>query len=253
MKKRLKPRDKVFLVGAGPGDPELLTKKAERALKEADIILYDQLVGDKIIKSLPAGVKSIDVGKHAGHHKFEQDDINQMLVKYAKEGKVVVRLKGGDPYLFGRGGEEAEALIASGVEVEVIPGVTSAIAAPAYAGIPVTHRDYASVATFITGHEDPTKETSALDWSVLAEMRGTLVILMGMKRLEHNVNALLKYGKDPETPVALIEKGTTPEQRVTTGTLRDIVKIAKEAGVRPPAIVVIGGVVRLRKKLGRRE
>lgn len=245
-------KGKVYLVGVGPGDPGLLTKKAECIIKGADVILYDQLAGDEIVKLFPANATQIDVGKHAGRHKYEQDKINQMLIKYTKEGKVVVRVKGGDPYLFGRGGEEAEALAASGIEVDVIPGITSAIAAPAYAGIPVTHRDYASMVTFVTGHE-AAKDMPALDWSLLAKMEGTLVILMGVKRLEHNVNALMAHGKDPETPIAIIEKGTTREQRVTIGTLRNIVEVAKKANVKPPAIVVVGDVVRLRETLGRRE
>lgn len=240
---------KVYLVGAGPGDPGLLAKKAEQIIKEADVILYDQLVGDEIIKSFPAGATLIDVGKHAALHKFEQDEINRMLIKYAREGHVVVRLKGGDPYLFGRGGEEAEALAASGIEVVIVPGITSAMAAPAYAGIPLTHRDYASMVTFITGHE-AAKEASAIDWGLLAKLRGTLVILMGVKNLQRNVDALLKHGKDPKTPVALIERGTTEEQRVTVGTLCDIVDIAKRAGVKPPAVMVIGDVVKLRKRMG---
>lgn len=253
MKKQSKTsKGKVYLVGAGPGDPGLLTKKAERIIKSADVILYDQLVGDEIVKLFPANAMQIDVGKHAGHHKYEQDKINQMLVKYAKDGKVVVRVKGGDPYLFGRGGEEAEALAASGIEVDVTPGITSAIAAPAYAGIPVTHRNYASMVTFVTGHE-AVKDMPALDWGLLAKMEGTLVILMGVKQLEHNVNALITHGKDPETPVAIIEKGTTKEQRVATGTLRNIVEVAKKANVRSPAIMVVGDVVRLRETLGRRE
>lgn len=252
MKKRSKGYEgRVFLVGAGPGDPELLTKKAERIIKEADVILYDQLVGDEIIKSFPDEAELIDVGKHAGLHKFEQDETTQMLIEHARRGKTVVRLKGGDPYLFGRGGEEAEALVAEGIEVEIIPGITSAIAVPAYAGIPVTHRDCASMVTFITGHEDPIKEKSALDWSLLARISGTLVVLMGVKNLERNVNALLRYGKDPETPVALIERGTTDKQKVTTGVLRNIIKIAKRANVKPPAIVVVGDVVRLHETLGR--
>ncbi|MDI6888591.1 MAG: uroporphyrinogen-III C-methyltransferase [Methanocellales archaeon] len=250
MKRRSRAsKGKVYLVGAGPGDPELLTKKAERIIEEADVILYDNLVGREIVKRFPPGVEAIDVGKHAGLHKFEQGEINRMMVKYAEEGKTVVRLKGGDPYLFGRGGEEAEMLIDSNIEVEIVPGITSAIAAPAYAGIPMTHRDYASMVTFVTGHE-AAKETPAIDWSLLAKLRGTLVILMGVKRLEHNVNALMAHGKDPETPVAVIEKGTTKGQKVTTGTLRNIVEIAKKANVKPPAIVVVGDVVRLRETLG---
>ncbi|ATZ61112.2 MAG: uroporphyrinogen-III C-methyltransferase [Methanosarcinales archaeon Met12] len=254
MKKRTKGFEgRVFLVGAGPGDPELLTKKAERIIKEADVILYDQLIGSEIIKSFPAGAELIDVGKHAGLHKFEQDEITQMLIEHAREGKIVVRLKGGDPYLFGRGGEEAEALAAEGIGVEVVPGVTSAIAAPACAGIPVTHRECASMVTFITGHEDPTKEKSALDWNLLAKMSGTLVVLMGVKGIERNVNALLRRGKNPETPVALVERGTTDEQKVTIGVLRNIVQLAEAVGVKPPAVMVIGDVVRLHETLGRRK
>lgn len=241
---------KVYLVGAGPGDPELLTKKAERLIKQAEVILYDQLVGKELYDLFPENAEVVDVGKQGGRHKVEQNEINKMLVRYAKQGKAVVRLKGGDPYLFGRGGEEAEELINAGVEVEVVPGITSAIAVPSYAGIPVTHRDFASSVTFITGHEDPSKEKTALNWSALASIGGTLVILMGIGKLEENVNALLRHGKTPETPVAVIERGTTPEQRVTTGALKDIAEIAKKRRVKPPAIIVIGGVASLHLKQG---
>ncbi len=241
---------KVYLVGAGPGDPELLTKKAERLIKQAEVILFDQLVGKELYDLFPENAEVVDVGKQGGRHKVEQNEINKMLVRYAKQGKAVVRLKGGDPYLFGRGGEEAEELINAGVEVEVVPGITSAIAVPSYAGIPVTHRDFASSVTFITGHEDPSKEKTALNWSALASIGGTLVILMGIGKLEENVNALLRHGKAPETPVAVIERGTTPEQRVTTGALKDIAEIAKKRRVKPPAIIVIGGVASLHLKQG---
>ncbi len=241
---------KVYLVGAGPGDPELLTKKAEKLIKKAEVILYDQLVGEALHKLFPKNAKLIDVGKHAGKHRFEQREINKMLIEYAKQNKVVVRLKGGDPYLFGRGGEEAVELIKAGIKVEVVPGITSAIAVPAYAGIPVTHRDFASAVTFITGHEDPAKEKKALDWDALAKLQGTLVILMGVGRLEENVRALLSHGKNPETPVAIIERGTTCEQRVTIGNLKNIVAIAKQRNVKPPAVIVIGEVVSLHSKLG---
>lgn len=242
---------KVFLVGSGPGDPELLTIKAKKVIENADVVLYDQLSGKAIIDMLPASAEKIDVGKYAGYHKLSQWQINELLIKRAKEGKVVVRLKGGDPYLFGRGGEEAEALTAEGIEVEVIPGITSAIAVPAYAGIPITHRDHASMVTFVTGHEDPTKKETALDWELLASFNGTIVILMGVSMLEHNVKQLIKYGKSIDTLVAVIERGTRPDQRVTIGTLGEIAALCKQRKVRAPAVTVIGDVVKLHKKLFR--
>ncbi len=244
-------KGKVYLVGSGPGDPELLTIKAKRLIERAEVILYDQLPGEAILDMLPESAERIDVGKYAGCHKLSQWQINELLVNRAKEGKVVVRLKGGDPYLFGRGGEEAQALAREGIEVEIVPGITSAIAVPAYAGIPVTHRDYASMVTFITGHEDPTKDETALDWDLLARFEGTLVILMGVSMLERNVKELLKYGKSIDTPVAVIERGTRPDQRVTTGTLGDIVGLCKQRKVRAPAITVIGDVVKLHQELAR--
>lgn len=241
---------KVFLVGSGPGDPELLTLKAHRLIESADVIVCDQLPGKQILESIPESTEKIDAGKSAGNHKLSQSEINQVLVKKAKEGKTVVRLKGGDPYIFGRGGEEAEELVKAGIDFEVVPGITSAIAVPAYAGIPLTHRDYASMVTFITGHEDPTKDESSLDWKYLANFAGTIVILMGVKRLGPNVEQLIKYGKDPETPVAIIEKGTHSDQRVTVGSLKTISEIATSRSVKPPAITVIGDVVKLRQTLG---
>ncbi len=242
---------KVYLVGSGPGDPELLTLKAKRLIESAEVILYDQLPGEAILSMLPQSAERIDVGKYAGNHKLSQWQINEVLVKRAKEGKIVVRLKGGDPYLFGRGGEEAQALAREGIEVEVVPGITSAIAVPAYAGIPVTHRDYASMVTFITGHEDPTKEDTALDWELLSRFEGTIVVLMGVSMLERNVKELIRHGKSIDTPVAVIERGTRPDQRVTVGTLADIVGLCKQRKVRAPAITVIGNVVKLRAELGR--
>ncbi len=242
---------KVYLVGSGPGDPELLTIKAKRLIESAEVILYDQLPGEAILKMLPESAEKIDVGKYAGDHKLSQWQINELLVKRAKEGKIVVRLKGGDPYLFGRGGEEAQTLAKEGIEVEVVPGITSAIAVPAYAGIPITHRDYASMVTFITGHEDPEKEDTALDWELLARFKGTLVILMGVSMLPRNVKELVKHGKSIDTPVAVIERGTRPDQRVTIGTLADIVGLCKQRKVKAPAITVIGDVVKLHHELGR--
>ncbi|MDO9517700.1 MAG: uroporphyrinogen-III C-methyltransferase [Methanosarcinaceae archaeon] len=241
---------KVYLVGSGPGDPELLTIKARRLIDTADVVIYDQLPGKAILDSIPQNTEKIDAGKFAGDHRLSQWETNELIVEKAKEGKMIVRLKGGDPYMFGRGGEEAEVLVEAGVEFEVVPGITSAIAAPAYAGIPVTHRDHASMVTFITGHEDPTKEETALDWETLAKFDGTIVIFMGVKMLGRNTGELMKFGKDPKTPVALIERGTRPDQRVTIGTLETIADIAKEQGVKAPAITLIGNVVKLHEILG---
>ncbi len=238
-------KGKVYLVGAGPGDPELLTRKAERLLKEADVILVDALVGEGIKELFPP-VKVIDVGKRADAHTLKQEEINRLLAELASEYRRIVRLKGGDPYVFGRGGEEAEYLANAGIEVEAVPGVTSAIAVPELAGIPVTHRGCASALTVITGHEDPTKGDSALNFKALAGMKGTIVILMGVKRLKENIDALLNNGKPPGTPVAIIERGATGNERITSGTLGSIVSMAELRGVKSPAVIVIGEVVRLR-------
>jgi len=240
---------KVYLVGAGPGDPELLTLKARRVIDEADVVLYDQLVGEDIIATLPESAELISVGKHAGCHTVPQERINELLVEHAKMGKRVVRLKGGDPYVFGRGGEEAMELARHGIEVEVVPGITSAIAVPASVGIPITHRECASLVSFVTGHEDPTKDESSVDWRLLAALGGTLVVLMGVSRLAQNVEALLEGGKDPSTPCAIIERGTREDVRVITSTLDKIVERATDANVRPPAILVVGEVVRLREHI----
>ncbi|HDM35771.1 MAG TPA: uroporphyrinogen-III C-methyltransferase [Candidatus Syntrophoarchaeum butanivorans] len=245
MKGEGKKAGKVYLVGSGPGDPELLTIKARRIIDGADVILYDQLCGKEIINSLPERAELISVGKFASKHTVPQKDINRLLIEKARDGKVVVRLKGGDPYLFGRGGEEAEEVAAAGIPVEVVPGITSAIAVPAYVGIPVTHRDYASSVTFVTGHEGAHKEEEILEWDVLSQLSGTLVILMGVGGLSRNIDRLLSHGKDPSTPVAIIENGTRKDQRVVTGTLGDIVEVAHREGVKPPAVIVIGDVVRL--------
>ena len=241
---------KVYLVGSGPGDPELLTLKARRLIDSAEVIIYDQLPGKAILDSMPANAEKIDVGKYAGNHTLTQAEINGLIVQKSKEGKIVVRLKGGDPYVFGRGGEEAEVLVAEGIEFEVVPGITSAIAVPAYAGIPVTHRESTSMVTFITGHEDPTKPESGLDWETLAKFGGTIVILMGVKMLGRNTEELIKHGKDPDTPVAVIERGTRPDQRVTVGTLENIANLAKERKIKAPAITVIGDVVKMHNVLG---
>ncbi|MCU4753569.1 uroporphyrinogen-III C-methyltransferase [Halobacteria archaeon AArc-curdl1] len=237
----------VYLIGSGPGDPELMTVKATRLLETCDVVLHDKLPGPKIIDSLPEDAE--DVGKRAGGERTSQAEINQRLVELAREGKDVARLKGGDPFVFGRGGEEAEYLADHGVSFEVVPAVTSAIAAPAVAGIPVTHRDHASSVSFVTGHEDPTKEESAVDWGALAATGGTIVVLMGVGRLPGYTAALLEAGMNAETPVALIERGTWPGQRVATGTLETIVDARDEADISPPAVTVIGDVAATRERV----
>ncbi len=235
---------KVYLVGAGPGVPGLLTLRARQVIDAADVILYDQLAG-AILRTLPERAERIDCGKYGGRHTLEQDEIEAILVDRARAGRTVVRLKGGDPFLFGRGGEELEVLRAHGIPVEVVPGVTSAIAVPGCVGIPVTHRSCASTVTFVTGHEDPTKAESGIDWASLAKTRGTIVILMGVKNLGSIAEILQGHGMERETPLAIVERGLAAGQRVTVGTLGDIADRARTAGVRPPAIIVIGDVVRL--------
>lgn len=241
-------RGKVYLVGAGPGDPGLITQKGLKAISEADVIIYDYLANPRLLQHAQEGAEIIYVGKKGGCHTLSQEGINKLLVEKAREGKIVTRLKGGDPFLFGRGGEEAETLVEEGIPFEVIPGVTSAIAAPAYAGIPVTHREHTSTFSMVTGHEDPTKEGSAIDWSALAKI-GTIAFLMGMKNLPQISKNLVQAGKPPETPVAVIQWGSTPRQRVVTGTLADIVHQVEKAGLGPPSIILVGEVVRLRERL----
>ncbi len=236
---------RVYLVGSGPGGLGLMTLRAREVIDAADVILYDQLPGEEILSTLPERAEKIDVGKFGGRHIREQDEIEELMVRKAKEGLSVVRLKGGDPFVFGRGGEELETCRRHGVQVEVIPGVTSAVAVPASVGIPVTHRGCASQVTFITGNEDPTKEASAIDWEWLAKSRGTIVILMGVKNLPTIAETLISHGRPPDTPVAVIENGLRPSQRETIGTLSDIGLKSREKGVKPPAIIVIGEVVSL--------
>jgi uroporphyrin-III C-methyltransferase len=238
----------VSLVGSGPGDPDLLTVKARRLLEEADVVLHDKLPGPDIIALVPDERRE-DVGKRAGGEWTPQEYTNRRLVELAREGKHVVRLKGGDPFVFGRGGEEMEHLAREGVPFEVVPGITSAVAGPAVAGIPVTHRDHASSVSFVTGHEDPTKEESAVDWAALAATGGTLVVLMGVGRLPDYTAALRAAGMDPETPVALVERATWPGMDVATGTLDTIVDVRDEAGIEPPAITVVGDVASTRDRV----
>lgn len=237
----------VYLAGSGPGDPGLLTVRALELLRNCDCLVYDALVSVEVMAFASPTAEKIYVGKRGNKHAVEQPDINQILVDKAKARKSVLRLKGGDPYLFGRGAEEALFLIERGIAVEVIPGVTAGIAAPAYAGIPVTHREHASAVAFVTGHEDPTKPESALDWASLAKI-GTLCFYMGVKNLGRISSELAKH-LSPQTPVAVIEQGTTPRQRTAIGTLETIERIAREMKIQAPALTVVGEVVQYRDKL----
>jgi uroporphyrin-III C-methyltransferase len=238
----------VYLVGSGPGDPDLLTVRARRLIESADVVLHDKLPGAEILESIPEA-KREDVGKRAGGEWTPQEYTNRRLVELAEEDKTVVRLKGGDPFVFGRGGEEAEHLADNGIPFEYVPGVTSAIAGAGVAGIPVTHRDHTSSVSFVTGHEDPTKDESAIDWHALADTGGTLVVLMGVGKLPAYTGELLDAGMDPETPVALIERATWPDQRVASGTLETIVDVRDSEGIEPPAITVVGDVAATRERV----
>jgi uroporphyrinogen III methyltransferase/synthase len=242
-------KPKVYLVGAGPGDPELITIKGLECIKKADVLIYDFLASPFLLKHASTHTEIIYVGKKGGDHTLSQDRINALIVEKAKSGSTVTRLKGGDPFIFGRGGEEAEVLIQAGIPFEIVPGVTSAIAAPAYAGIPLTHRKFTSTVAFVTGHEDPAKETSSIDWASLVKGIGTLVFLMGVKNLPHIADRLLSHGMDPETPVALVRWGTTARQFTVTGTLDTIAERVKATGLKPPAIIVVGHVVTLRETM----
>jgi uroporphyrinogen III methyltransferase/synthase len=238
---------RVCLVGAGPGDPGLLTVRALERLRDAEVVVYDRLVNPALLDEAPPGALRIFAGKRAGSHCPAQSAINAILIHHAAAGRFVVRLKGGDPFVFGRGGEEAIALSKAGIAFEVVPGVSSAVAVPAYAGIPVTHRGVASSFAVLTGHEDPSKDGDAVDWPALATAVDTLVVLMAVSSLPRIVGALLANGRAPETPVALIRWGTTEAQEVRVGTLGDIVGRAR--GLEPPVVTVIGEVVRLRERL----
>jgi uroporphyrinogen III methyltransferase/synthase len=239
----------VFLVGAGPGDPGLITIKGVEALKSADCVVYDFLANARLLEHARPNAETIYVGKKWASKVITQKEINRLIIKKAKAGKTVVRLKGGDPFIFGRGAEEAEELVAAGVPFEVIPGVTSAIAAPAFAGIPLTHRDLSSAVTFITGQEDPIKERSNIAWDRLSTGRGTLVFLMGWKNLPLITKKLLANGWDPATPVALVRWGTMTKQISLTGRLDNIVELSKKRGMLPPLVIVVGEVVNLRERL----
>ena len=243
----------VYLVGAGPGDPGLITVKGLEALRQADVVVYDRLAGPALLQEVRAGAVLIDAGKGPDRHKLNQEAINAALAEHAAAGQTVVRLKGGDPFVFGRGGEEAEYLADRGIAFEVVPGVSAAVAVPAYAGIPVTHRRVSSSLAIVTGNEDPAKGDTAVDWDALATGAGTLVLLMGMANLAGIVARLMAAGRSPQTPVALVRWGTCPGQRTLVGTLQTIAALAAEQGFTNPVVVVVGEVVQLREKLAWRE
>jgi len=239
----------VYLIGAGPGDPDLITIKGVECLRMADVVVYDNLVAESVVSLARSDAEFIYVGKKRGYHTMSQGEINELLIEKAHKGFMVARLKGGDPFIFGRGGEEAIELSEAGVPFEVIPGVTSAIAVPTYAGIPLTHRDFSSTTCFITGHEDPTKKGSNINWSSLAQSSGTLVFLMGIGNLGKIAKRLTQGGRPSTTPAAVIGSGTTLRQITVTGTLATIDDRTKEAEVAPPGVIVVGDVVQLRKHL----
>lgn len=249
----LKMKGKVYIVGAGPGDPGLLTLRALELIKNTDLVLYDRLVSDQILNMIPSSVKKEYVGRGVGDDYTHQNETNMLMLKHAKDGKRVVRLKGGDPFVFGRGGEEAEFLRENGIDFEIVPGVSSAVASPAYAGIPLTHRSLSSSVVIVTGHEDAEKEELTVRWKELASSVDTIVILMGMGRLQQIVNELIAGGASKETDVAIIESGTTEKQKVLLGNLHNIVGKVKDSDIKPPAVIVIGKVAALAQKLGWRN
>lgn len=238
---------KVFIVGAGPGDPDLITVRGLRVLQQADVVLYDRLANPALLREIPPHAKTIYVGKGAGYKAFSQAEIEYMLINEARLGQTVVRLKGGDPFVFGRGGEECQSLAENGIPYEVVPGISSALAVPAYAGIPLTHRQTATSFTVVTGHTAG-QDDYAIDWARIPE-KGTLVILMGVGQLGRIAADLVAHGRDPHTPVAIIEQGTTTDQRTITGTLADIGAMAQAQGVRAPAVIVVGEVAALHHQL----
>tara|TARA_B100000315_G_scaffold59856_2_gene54301 strand:+ start:12848 stop:14398 length:1551 start_codon:yes stop_codon:yes gene_type:complete len=240
---------KVIILGAGPGDPGLLTLKGKEWIEKADVIIYDYLANERFLDFTRVNTEKIFVGKKKGDHTLSQEQINELMLKRAKEGNLVVRLKGGDPFIFGRGGEEAEELVNAGIAFEIVPGVTAATSVPAYAGIPLTHRNFTSTIAFVTGHENPEKEHSEIAWDKISTGIGTLVFLMGVINLPNIVNTLINNGRDKSTPVGIIRWGTTHKQETIIGTLENIVELAKKRKIKPPSIIVVGDVVRLNKKL----
>ena len=239
----------VYLVGAGPGDPSLITLRGMECLKNADVVVYDYLANELLLNHAPESAERIYAGKIGGRHNQGQDEINSALVAKAQEGKIVVRLKGGDPFVFGRGGEECEALRNAGIPFEVVPGVTAAVGASAYAGIPLTHRDITASVAFVTGQEGKEKDESNIDWDRLSIGGGTVVFYMGVTTLRRNMQRMVEHGRSPDTPVALVRWATTPCQQVLTGTLSNIADLAEESGFKPPAVTIVGEVVSLREKL----
>jgi uroporphyrin-III C-methyltransferase/precorrin-2 dehydrogenase/sirohydrochlorin ferrochelatase len=238
---------KVHLVGAGPGDPDLLTLGALKALQRADVVVYDHLVGNGILELAPRHAQRVYAGKESAHHSMRQEDINQLLVRLARQGRRVVRLKGGDPFIFGRGGEELEALAQAGIPFEVVPGITAASGVSCYAGIPLTHRDHAQACVFVTGHlKDGTVN---LDWPALARPHQTVVIYMGLAALAEICRQLAAHGLPESTPAAVVEQGTTTRQRVVTGTLATLPARALESALKPPCLIIVGSVVSLHEPL----
>lgn len=242
-------KGKVYLVGAGPGDIGLLTIKGLKCLQKAEVVIYDFHLNAQILNYINHDAEFIYAGKRGGHHEIEQEDINKILIQKAKEGKIICRLKGGDPFIFGRGGEEAEVLAKEGIDFEVVPGVSSSIAAPAYAGIPLTHRSYSSSFAVVPGYEDPAKKESSIQWDKLTTGVGTIVFLMAVKNIEFICQKLIENGRPPDTPAAVIRWGTRADQKTITGTLKTIPEIIKEKEIKPPAVIVVGEVVKLRENL----
>jgi len=244
---------KVYLVGAGPGDPGLITLRAVELIKNADVVLYDRLVSKKILAMIPKRAESIYVGRSVGDDTTHQDSTNELMVKYAQLKKSVVRLKGGDPIIFGRGGEEAEFLKSFNIKYEIIPGITSGIGSATYAGIPLTHRQIASSVVFVTGHEDPEKKIEVVKWKKLAKSVDTIVIMMGLSRIGVISKKLIDGGMDKNMPVAVIENGTTFQQKMIKGTISNITKKIKKNNIKPPTNIIIGHVVDLSDTIGWRK
>ena len=237
----------VYLVGAGPGDHKLLTLRAAELVQSADVVLYDRLVGEKIIEMIPESAEKIYVGRAVGDDTTHQNSTNDLMIMHAKDNKRVVRLKGGDPIIFGRGGEEAEFLQKHGIKFEIVPGITSGIGSATYSGIPLTHRQYSSSVVFVTGHEDPQKESESVKWINLAQSVDTIVIMMGLSRIEIISKQLVLGGMDKDMPVAVIQGGTTPEHKMIVGTISNIARLVDENHILPPANIIIGKVVSLNK------
>jgi uroporphyrin-III C-methyltransferase len=240
---------KVYLVGAGPGDPGLMTLKGKGILELCDVAIYDALVSDEILAMINPAAEKINAGKRRGHHSMRQSETTQLLIEKAQQHAIVVRLKGGDPFIFGRGGEEMGDLVAAGIPVEVVPGITSGIAAPAYAGIPLTHRDFSSSVTFVTGHESTGKYRSSVNWEAIAQGSETIVVYMGLHNLAEIVKSLSNAGLPPTTPIALVRQGTRADQSELIGNLGNILTLIAATNFDPPAIAVIGNVVTLKDSL----